>query len=109
MCTLASNPADLKIHAVWFIGDDRQKAGEEGFKTPIYKLERSDVIRTMQEFAVPADAVSEDRYLAVGFQNLFINSRDYIMPFILFVAFLQKLLNSYPLCDQQGFRHCELF
>jgi len=61
------NPPDLQVYGKWFVGDDRQYGGE--IVTPIYALERKDLIRTSHEIEVPAKAVAKDGYLAVGFFN----------------------------------------
>ena len=62
---VVSNPSDVLIAGRWFAGDIRQIE----FETPIYTFERTDVIRTFHEIEIPADAVSKDGYLAVGFWN----------------------------------------
>lgn len=59
------NPPDSQISGKWVIGDNRQVE----MVTPIYPVFRKDLIRTFHEFEVPADAVAEDGYLAVGFLN----------------------------------------
>jgi len=74
------NPPDLQIIGRWFAGDDRQiKYGGE-VKTPIYTADRKDLIRTFHEIQVPADAVAEDGYLAVGFFNIPLNNTVVIFP-----------------------------
>lgn len=73
-------PPDLNIHSRWVVGDDRQiKYGTE-MKTPIYTFDRKDFIRTFHEIEVPADAVAEDNYLAVGFFNPPLNDTVVIFP-----------------------------
>jgi len=73
-------PPDLNIHSRWVVGDDRQiKYGTE-MKTPIYTFDRKDFIRTFHEIEVPADAVAEDNYLAVGFFNPPLNNTVVIFP-----------------------------
>jgi hypothetical protein len=73
-------PPDLNIHSRWIVGDDRQiKYGTE-MKTPIYTFDRKDFIRTFHEIEVPADAVAEDNYLAVGFFNPPLNDTVVIFP-----------------------------
>ncbi len=74
------NPPDLQIIGRWFAGDDRQfKYGTE-IKTPIYTIDRKDFIRTFHEIEVPADAVADDGYLAVGFLNAPLNKTVVIFP-----------------------------
>lgn len=74
------SPPDLQIIGRWFAGDDRQlKYGGE-VRTPIYTLERKDLIRTFHEMEVPADAVADDGYLAVGFFNTPLNNTVVIFP-----------------------------
>jgi len=74
------NPPDLQVIGRWFAGDDRQlKYGAE-VQTPIYTLGRKDLIRTFHEIEVPADAVAEDGYLAVGFFNVPLNNTVVIFP-----------------------------
>lgn len=64
------NPPDLNVYSRWVVGDDRQlKYGTE-IQTPIYTFDRKDLISTFYEIEVPADAVAQDGYLAVGFLNL---------------------------------------
>jgi len=74
------NPPDLQIHSRWVIGDDRQLRYGGKIQTPIYPVERKDLIRTFYEIEVPADAVADDGYLAVGFLNLPLNNTVVIFP-----------------------------
>ena len=55
---VAVNPPDLSIYSKWVIGDVRQLRLAANFDTPIYSLERKDVIRTFREFSVPAAVVA---------------------------------------------------
>lgn len=65
---VSENPPDSQVYGRWFVGDDRQlRYGIE--TTPIYRFERKGLIRTFHEIEVPAKAVAEDGYLAVGFLN----------------------------------------
>jgi len=74
------NPPDSQIYSRWFVGDYRQiKYGDVG-QTHIYPFERKDPIRTFREIEVPADAVAEDGYLAIGFFNLPLNNTVVIFP-----------------------------
>ena len=49
-------------------------------ETPIYSVERKDLIRTFREFEVPADAVAGDGYLALAFLNVPLNDTVVIFP-----------------------------
>lgn len=61
---------DDKVYAIWTIGDDRpQNIDPSTRKTDIYMAQRIDGVRVVQEFQVPADAVSEDGYVSVIFDN----------------------------------------
>ena len=64
---VSMNPPDLHLYGKWLVGDIRQYGSR--VETPIYPFERRDLIRTFYEIEVPADAVAEDGYLAVGFFN----------------------------------------
>jgi hypothetical protein len=63
------NPPDLQVYGRWIVGDYRQVRFGTEVDTPIYTFQRKDLIRTLHEIEVPADAVAEDGYLAVGFLN----------------------------------------
>jgi len=77
---VAVNPPDLQVYGKWIVGDDRQiKYGTE-IETPIYTFQRKDLVRTFYEIEVPADAVAEDGYLAVGFLNVPLNNTVVIFP-----------------------------
>jgi hypothetical protein len=72
------NPPDLQVYGRWVVGDYRQVRYGEKIKTPIYTFDRKDLIRTFYEQEVPADAVAEDGYLAVGFLNVPLNNTPVI-------------------------------
>jgi hypothetical protein len=74
------NPPDLQVFGNWFAGDDRQLKYGAKVQTPIYAFDRKDLIRTFYEIEVPADAVAEDGYLAVGFFNVPLNNTVVIFP-----------------------------
>jgi hypothetical protein len=74
------NPPDLQVFGGWSAGDNRQVKYGEKIKTPIYTFDRKDLIRTFYEIEVPADAVAEDGYLAVGFFNVPLNNTVVIFP-----------------------------
>jgi len=77
---VAVNPQDLSIYSRWGIGDLRQLRLGTSIETPLYSLERKDLIRTFREFAVPADAVAGDGYLALAFLNDPLNDTVVIFP-----------------------------
>jgi hypothetical protein len=74
------NPPDLQVYGRWVVGDIRQIRYGTKRETPIYNYDRKDLIRTFYEFEVPADAVAEDGYLAVGFLNVPLNNTVVIFP-----------------------------
>ncbi len=74
------NPPDACVFSRWFVGDYRQVRDATGIKTPIYTFDRKDLIRTFHEMEVPADAVAQDGYLAVGFLNVPLNNTVVLFP-----------------------------
>lgn len=74
------NPPDLSVYGRWIVGDDRQVDYGTALETPIYTFDRKDLIRTFHEIEVPADAVADDNYLAVGFLNVPLNNTVVIFP-----------------------------
>jgi hypothetical protein len=77
---VAVNPQDLSVYSKWIVGDVRQFRLGTQIETPLYSLERKDLVRTFREFEVPADAVAGDGYLAVGFLNVPLNDTVVIFP-----------------------------
>jgi hypothetical protein len=77
---VAVNPQDLSIYSKWIVGDVRQLRLGTQIETPLYSLERKDLIRTFREFQVPADAVASDGYLALAFLNVPLNDTVVIFP-----------------------------
>ena len=77
---VAVNPQDLSIYSKWVVGDVRPLRLGTPIETPLYSLERKDLIRTFREFAVPADAVAGDGYLALAFLNVPLNDTVVIFP-----------------------------
>jgi hypothetical protein len=74
-------PPDKNIYGVWYVGDYRQiKYGTSKMQTPIYTIPRKDIVNSLHEFEVPADAVAGDGYLAVVFYNEPINETTVIFP-----------------------------
>jgi len=64
------NTSNSQIYGVWVVGDYRQeRLGPGNLTTPVYRMERADALDTTQEFEVPADAITEQGYLAVVFFN----------------------------------------
>jgi hypothetical protein len=74
------NPPDLQVYGKWIVGDIRQIRYGTGIQTPIYDVDRKDLVRTFHELEVPADAVAADGYLAVGFRNVPLNNTVVIFP-----------------------------
>lgn len=64
-----SNPANDQVFGRWHVGDLRQLEAGGKMTTPIYPFDRSDAVRTVHEFAIPADAITKDGYLGVAFFN----------------------------------------
>jgi len=77
----AAPPPDEKVYGLWQVGDLRQfKAGAAKMKTPIYRVERGEVIQVTHEFAVPANAIAEDGYIGIGFFNSTTLNQTAIIP-----------------------------
>lgn len=72
-------PPDGQVFGQWRIGDLRQM-GPTQAKTRVYGIDRQEATRTVQEFAVPADALAADGYLAVAFYNNPSLNRTVIIP-----------------------------
>jgi len=72
---------DMEVKSVWVVGDYRQqeRLGPGVWETPVYPFDRSDPIKIFREFEVRADAIADDGYLAVAFNNLYEN-RATIIP-----------------------------
>jgi hypothetical protein len=77
---VAVNPQDLSVYSKWIIGDIRQLRMGTQIETPLYSIERKDLIRSFREFEVPADAVAKDGYLALAFYNDPLNETVVIFP-----------------------------
>jgi len=77
---VAVNPPDLQVYGRWTIGDIRQVRLTGVIETPIYRIDRKDVIRTFREFEAPGDAVAGDGYLALSFINVPLNDTAVIFP-----------------------------
>lgn len=77
---VAQDTADMKVRGSWRVGDFRQaRYGPGQWQTPVYEVNRADVIGTFHEFEIPADAIAEDGKLMLGFYNLPINNAT-VMP-----------------------------
>ncbi|MGH2272018.1 ABC transporter permease [Anaerohalosphaeraceae bacterium U12dextr] len=62
--------SDVTVYGLWAVGDlTAYEQGGGSLTTPIYNLQKDSVTRAVQEFAVPADAVTKDGVLEVGFMN----------------------------------------
>ncbi len=77
---VAENPLDLQIYSQWVVGDIRQLRVPGMLDTPIYTMDRKDLIRTFREFEVPADAIADDGHLVLGFLNVPLNNTVVIFP-----------------------------
>jgi len=77
---VAVNPPDLQIYSKWIIGDVRQLRLGGFLETPVYTVDRKDVIRTFREFEVPTKVVARDGYLALAFLNVPLNDTVVIFP-----------------------------
>jgi len=73
-------PPDKQVYGKWFVGDYRQIRYGGKIEKQIYFFDRKDLIGTFCEIEVPADAVADDGYLAVGFLNVPLNDTVVIFP-----------------------------
>lgn len=75
-------PADEQVYGDWRIGDQRQfqPGAPAQTPTPIFQLPRKDTVRKFHELEVPASAVAQDGYLAVGFINPPLNETVVLFP-----------------------------
>ncbi|MHC4551197.1 MAG: hypothetical protein ACYSUT_00310 [Planctomycetota bacterium] len=74
-------PPNEQVLGMWRIGDLRQFTNEsQEIVTPVYRMEMEEATRTMHEFAVPAAAITEDGFLALGFFNNPAVNRTTIIP-----------------------------
>jgi hypothetical protein len=64
----AANSADGKVYGLWSVGDLSSYV-QGSLTTPIYNVSRDAPSRVVQEFAVPANAVTREGDLSVGFLN----------------------------------------
>jgi hypothetical protein len=77
----SQTPPDKNIYGIWYVGDYRQiKYGTSKMQTPIYTVPRKDVVGSLHEFKVPADAVAGDGYLAAVFYNEPTNNTTVMFP-----------------------------
>lgn len=71
---VSSNPLDDSVFGLWAVGDYRQlQLGPGKQETPIYPIARKDIVRTITEFEVPANAITPDGFLGLVFENPLIN------------------------------------
>ncbi|MEN6307067.1 MAG: ABC transporter permease [Anaerohalosphaeraceae bacterium] len=62
--------SDITVYGLWAVGDlEAYEQGAGTLITPIYNVQKDSATRTVQEFAVPADAVTKEGTLEVGFMN----------------------------------------
>jgi hypothetical protein len=74
------NPVGEQLYSKWIVGDVRQLRLGGPVVTPIYSVDRKDLIRTSREFQVPGDCVAGDGYVAVAFMNVPLNDTVVIFP-----------------------------
>lgn len=77
---VAVEPPDMQVYSRWFMGDDRQIQTSGIIETPIYSVERKDLIKTFHEMEFPAKAIAPDGYVALAFQNIPPNDTVVIFP-----------------------------
>lgn len=77
---VSATPPDEQVYGDWFIGDLRGMQYGSDTTTPIYRASRRDPVRQFREIAVPAAAVADDGYLAVGFINPPLNETVVLFP-----------------------------
>ncbi len=70
----------MQVKGAWLIGDQRQQEqfGPGVWDSPMYRIDTSDVPKMFREFEVPIDAIADDGYLAVAFNNLYVNGASVI-------------------------------
>jgi hypothetical protein len=73
-------PPDEQVYGDWLIGDLRELQYGPESTAPVYRVQRKDAVRTFREIQVPADAVADDGYLAVGFANPPLNQTVVLFP-----------------------------
>ncbi len=71
---VATPPEDEQFYSSWTVGDIRAYRQGKQSDTPAYQMDRKDPIRMYREFAVPADAIAADGYVAISFVNPPINN-----------------------------------
>jgi len=75
---VAENPPDLQILGRWIFGDYKQYSSKT--RTAVYISDRKDLVRTFHEMTIPADAVTENGYLAIRFLNAPVNNTTVFFP-----------------------------
>lgn len=73
-------PPDEQVWGDWLVGDLRQMRYGPEMTTPVYRSTRRDPVRSFREIEVPASAVADDGYLAVGFSNPPLNETVVLFP-----------------------------
>jgi len=74
------NPPDLNVYGLWVVGDLREITPVRTGPGKTYFIERKDLIRTIQEIEIPADAIAADGYLGIAFINNPLNDTVVIFP-----------------------------
>jgi hypothetical protein len=77
---VSATPPDEQVYGDWYIGDLRGMQYGADTTTRIYRATRKDPVRQFREVIVPADAVADDGYLAVGFINPPLNETVVLFP-----------------------------
>jgi len=77
---VSATPADGEILSQWRVGDYRPYKYGTQSSTPLYPIRRRDPVRKFREIEVPADAASDDGYLAVLFYNEPVNRTSVVFP-----------------------------
>lgn len=63
------DPPDSKVYGTWIVGDYMMAEQLGQGVTPIYRVDRMDVVDIFHEIEVPADAVTDDGILGLLFVN----------------------------------------
>jgi len=76
---VSTTPINSKIYGAWFIGDySQQQYGPGSLQTPVYRVDRYDLIKMFHEFEVPADAITPEGFLELVFFNPAVNETTVI-------------------------------
>lgn len=71
----------MEIKGKWLVGDHRQQdqLSPGVWDSPMYRIDTSDVTDMYHEFKVPVDAIADDGYISVMFDNYFDNMGSVIV------------------------------